>query len=69
MYEEFRQERARMIAESQALLVEVRRQVEDERAHDVNQVQMRDAEIQRLRRVLQQADRNAFESQNATSSG
>ena len=65
MYEQFRQDRARMIAESEARLVEVRRQAEEERAHYGNQGQMREAEIQRLHRVLQQADRNAYESQNA----
>ena len=31
----------------------------------MNQVQMREAEIQRLHRVMQQADRNAYEAQNA----
>ena len=67
MFEQFRQERARMIAESEVRLVEVRRQAEDERAHNMNQVQMREAEIQRLRRVMQQADRNGYESQNAAS--
>ena len=65
MYELFRQERARMIADPELRLVEVRRQAEDDRAHYMNQVQMREAEIQRLLRVLQQADRNAYESQNA----
>ena len=33
----------------------------------MNQVQMREAEIQRLRRVMQQADRKGYESQNAAS--
>ena len=47
-YEQFRQERARMITDSEAGLVQVRRQAEQERAHYVNQVQMRESEIQRL---------------------
>ena len=59
MFEQFRQERARMVAESDARLVEVRRQADQERAHYMNQVQLREAEIQRFHRVMQQADRNA----------
>ena len=59
MLEQFSQERARMIAESEARLEAVRWQAEDERAHYINQGQMREAEIQRVRRVLQQADHNA----------
>ena len=43
MYEQFRQERARMIAESVARLGELRWQAEKERAHNVNQGQMREA--------------------------
>ena len=60
MFEQFRQERARMAAESEARLAEVRRQADEERAHYVNEVQRRAAEIQRLHRVMQQADRNAY---------
>ena len=54
-----------MIAESDARLVEVRREAEKERAHYVNQLQMREAEIQRLHRGVQQEDHNGYESQNA----
>ena len=65
MYEQFRQKRARMIAESDSRLVEARGQAEDERARYADQVRLREMEIQHLHRVLQQADRNALESQNA----
>ena len=68
MYEQFRQERARIIAESEARLVEVRRQAEEKRARYADQVRLKEIEIQRLqadRNVLQQADRNALESANA----
>ena len=67
IFEQFPQEGARIVPESDARLVEVQRQAEDERAHNLNQVQMREAEIQRLRRVMQQADRKGYESQNAAS--
>ena len=43
----------------------LRRQAEEERAPYMNQVHMREAEIHRLHRVNQQADRNAYEAQNA----
>ena len=65
IFEKFRQERARVVAESEARLVEVRRQAVEERAHYRNQGQMRKAEIQRLHQVILQADRNAYQSQNA----
>ena len=65
LYEQFRQERARLVAESDARLLEVRRQAEQERARYADQVRLREIEIQRLHRVLQQADRNGLESQNA----
>ena len=65
MYEQFREERAGMFAESDARLLEVRRQAEEERARFEDQARLREFEIQRLHRVLQQADRNAHESENA----
>ena len=65
MYEQFRQERARMVAESEARLVKVRRQAEEDRQRYAEQVHMREAEIERLRRVMQQVDQNALVSQNA----
>ena len=65
MFEQFRQARTRLIVDSEARLVEVRPQAEEERAHYMNQVQMRQAEIHRLHWVIQQADRNAYEGQNA----
>ena len=65
MFEHFRQERARRAAESEARLAEVRRQADAEREHYVNEVQRREAEIQRLHRVMQQADRNAYQAQNS----
>ena len=64
MYEQFWQERARMIAELDARLLEVGGQAEEERARYAEQVRRREIEIQRLHRTLQQADRNALESQN-----
>ena len=54
-----------MAADSETRLVEVRGQAEEKRAHYVNQVQMREAEIQRLHRVMQQADRNPYKAKNA----
>ena len=48
MFELFRQERARMAAESEARIAEVRRQADEERGHYANEVQRREAEIQRL---------------------
>ena len=65
MFEQFGQERARMAAESEARLGEVRRQADEERGNYVNEVQRREAEIQRLQRVMQQAARNAYQAQNA----
>ena len=65
MYEQFRQERAQMIADSDARLLEARWQAEQERARYEDQVRMREIEIQRLHRVVQAADKNAYESQNA----
>ena len=64
MYEKFSLQRARMIAESDALLLVLRWQAE-EPARYSDQVRIKQIEIQRLPRVLQQADRNALESQNA----
>ena len=64
-YEQSRPQRARLIGHSEARLMEVRRQAEEERAQYMHQVQMREAEILRLHRVLQQAERNASASQNA----
>ena len=54
-----------MIAESEARLVKVRRQAEEERLRYAEQMNMREAEIERLRRVMQQMDQNALISQNA----
>ena len=51
IYEQFRQERARMIAEAEAGLVEVRRQGEEDRPRSEEQVPAREAEIVCLRRV------------------
>ena len=45
--------------------LEVRRQADAEREHYVNEVQRREAEIQRLHLVMQQADRNAYEAENS----
>ena len=42
----------------------MRRQAEGERPRYFDQVRQRVIEIQRIRRVVQQADRNASESQN-----
>ena len=65
MFEQFGQERPKMAAESEARLAEVRRQADAEREHYVNKVQRREAEIQRLHRVMQQVDRHAYQAQNA----
>ena len=65
MYDQFRHERARMIAESDARLLEVRRQLEEERARYAEEERRRELEIQRLRRVARAADKDAYESQNA----
>ena len=65
MYVQFQQERARLIAESEARLVEVRSQAEKDRLRYAEQVHLREEEIQRLRRVMQQVDQNALASQNA----
>ena len=48
MYEQYRPQRAGMIAEFDARLVEVRRQAELEGARYTRQVQLREVEIQRL---------------------
>ena len=56
MYEQFRQERARMIAEWDSRLQEVRVQAEEERARYEDQVRLWEIEIHRLPRVLQQAN-------------
>ena len=47
MLEHFRQERARMIAESEARLLEVRRQAEQDWTHFAEQVRTREIHIQR----------------------
>ena len=52
MYEQFRQERARLIAESHAPLLAVRRQTEEERSRNADHVRIREIEIQRLHRVF-----------------
>ena len=52
-----------MIAMSDAGLLEVRRQAEEERIRYEDQVRLREIEIQRLHRCLQAADKNAYESQ------
>ena len=65
MDEHLRRQRARMIAESDARLLEMRRQMEQERARYEEEERRRELEIQRLRRAARAADRNAYESQNA----
>ena len=65
MYEHLRRERARMIAESDARLLEVRRQPEDQRVREEEEERRRELEIQRLRQVARAADKNADECQNA----
>ena len=65
MFEQFQQVRARMIAESEARLVEVRRQAEEDRQRYADQVHMREVEIERLSRFMQQVDQSAVISQNA----
>ena len=60
MYEQFRQERARMIADSDARLLQLRRQAEEARVRYADQERLKEIEIQRLHRVLQQAERNAI---------
>ena len=52
IYEQFREEGARMIPESDARLQEVRRQAEEERLRYADQVRLREIKIQRLHRVL-----------------
>ena len=57
MFEQFRQEGARMIAESDALLLKVRRQAEDESARYKEQGTIREMEMQRFHRALQAAEK------------
>ena len=64
MYEQLRQERARMITESEVRMVEVRRQAEQDRLRYSEQMHLREAEIHRLRHVMQKVDKNALPSQN-----
>ena len=54
-----------MIGESEAQVVEVRRQAEEDRLRYAEQVHFREDEIERLRRVLLQLEQNALVSQNA----
>ena len=65
MFEQVRQDPARNIAESDAVLREVGRQAKDDDARDEEQVRMREMQIRDLHRVLQAADKNAYESENA----
>ena len=53
-----------MIAESDARMLEVGSQAEEDRVRYDDQVRMRELEIQRLYRVVQVADRNAYETLN-----
>ena len=53
-----------MIAESVARLLEVRRQAEEERIRYADQARLRGFEIERLHRIVQAADKNAYESQH-----
>ena len=64
-YEQFSEERARIIAESAAPLLEVRRQAESERARYDDQVRLRKMEIQGIHRDVQWAEKNPYESPNA----
>ena len=64
MFERFHQERAIMMADSDARLLEVRRQGEEERARFEDQVRRREMENQRVHRVMHAAHKNAYESQN-----
>ena len=65
MNEYLRRERARMIAESNARLLEVRRKMEQERARYEEEERMREFEIQGLRRAARAAERKGYESLNA----
>ena len=65
MYDQFRQERVRLITESEVRLLEVLAKAAAERARLADEVRIMEADIQRLLRVLQMADRNAYESLNA----
>ena len=65
MYDQFRNDRARMIGESDARLLEVQRQEVAEIVRYADHGRLRVIEIQDLHRVLHQVDRNAHESQNA----
>ena len=53
------------MAKLDARLLELLRQAEEERIRYEDQVRLREIEIQRLHGVVQQTDRNAYESQNA----
>ena len=65
MYEHLRRERARLIAESDARLFEMQRQVNEERARYEEQERRTELEIRWVRRGARAADRIAYESQNA----
>ena len=54
-----------MIADSEARVVEVRRQAEEDGLRYTEQAHLREAEIHRLRRVMQQVNQNKLASQNA----
>ena len=61
MFERFPVQRGRMIADSNARLLEFGRQAEEERAHYEDQPQFSEIEIQRLHRILHETPRTAFE--------
>ena len=65
MHEDLHRERTRIIAESDARLLEMRRQLEEERARYEEEERRRELEIQRLRRDARAAEKNAYELQNA----
>ena len=65
IYEQFRRERSRMIADSDARLLQVRRQAEEEQDSEENQMRLREIEIPLLQRDVQQAYSNHHISKNA----
>ena len=64
-YEQFRQEQMRQPSESEAGLVEVTGQADEDRLRFAEQVRQREVEIQRIHRVLQKAHQNVLPSMNA----
>ena len=62
--EHHRRERERMIAESVAGLLELRRQVEEERAR-YEEERWREFKIERLQRITRAVDKEAYEAHNA----